>query len=92
MVENPTVFDIVVLGGGSGGYATALRATDTAVRAQMVPVSIKPDGLIKVAPLLHWSSKDLHEYCVQHGLPNNFDYVDPTKGEDNRECGLHLAH
>ena len=73
-------------------WFTALRATDTALRAQMDPVSINPDGLIKVAPLLHWSSKDLHEYCVKHGLPNNFDYVDPTKGEDNRECGLHLAH
>ena len=73
-------------------WFTALRATDTAVRAQMDPVSINPDGLIKVAPLLHWSSKDLHEYCVKHGLPNNFDYVDPTKGEDNRECGLHIAH
>ena len=73
-------------------WFTALRATDTAVRAAMEPVSINPDGLIKVAPLLHWSSKDLHEYCQQHGLPNNFDYVDPTKGEDNRECGLHLSH
>ena len=73
-------------------WFTALRATDTAVRAQMDPVSINPDGLIKVAPLLHWSSKELHSYCQQHGLPNNFDYVDPTKGEDNRECGLHLAH
>lgn len=73
-------------------WFTALRATDTAVRAQMEPVSINPDGLIKVAPLLHWSSKQLHDYCQQHGLPNNFDYVDPTKGEDNRECGLHLTH
>ena len=73
-------------------WFTALRATDSAVRAQMEPVSINPDGLIKVAPLLHWSSKDLYQYCEQHGLPNNFDYVDPTKGEDNRECGLHLAH
>ncbi|MDA8444561.1 phosphoadenosine phosphosulfate reductase family protein [Paracidovorax valerianellae] len=73
-------------------WFTALRATDTAVRAQMDPVSINPDGLIKVAPLLHWSSKDLYEYLVKHELPNNFDYVDPTKGEDNRECGLHLAH
>ncbi|MEO7547991.1 MAG: phosphoadenosine phosphosulfate reductase family protein, partial [Ramlibacter sp.] len=70
----------------------ALRATDTAVRAQMEPVSVNPDGLIKVAPLLNWSSKDLHEYSQTHGLPNNFDYVDPTKGEDNRECGLHIAH
>ena len=32
-------------------WFTALRATDTAVRAQMDPVSINPDGLIKVAPL-----------------------------------------
>ncbi|WP_367065417.1 phosphoadenosine phosphosulfate reductase family protein [Oryzisolibacter sp. LB2S] len=73
-------------------WFTALRASDSAVRAQMQPVSINPDGLIKVAPLLHWSSKDLHEYCKAHGLPNNFDYVDPTKGEEQRECGLHLAH
>jgi phosphoadenosine phosphosulfate reductase len=73
-------------------WFTALRATDTAVRAQMDPVSVNPDGLIKVAPLLHWSSKDLYQYCEIHGLPNNFDYVDPTKGEDNRECGLHVAH
>ena len=73
-------------------WFTALRATDTAVRAQMEPVSVNPDGLIKVAPLLHWSSKDLYQYCETHGLPNNFDYVDPTKGEDNRECGLHVTH
>lgn len=73
-------------------WFTALRASDTAVRAQMDPVSINPDGLIKVAPLLHWSSKELYEYLVKHGLPNNFDYFDPTKGEDNRECGLHLNH
>ena len=72
-------------------WFTALRATDTAVRAAMQPVSINPDGLIKVAPLLHWSSKDLYEYCQAHGLPNNFDYVDPTKAQDNRECGLHLT-
>ena len=73
-------------------WFTALRATDTAVRAQMEPVSVNPDGLIKVAPLLHWSSKDLYQYCEINGLPNNFDYVDPTKGEDNRECGLHVSH
>ncbi|MFT4190019.1 MAG: phosphoadenosine phosphosulfate reductase family protein [Comamonas sp.] len=73
-------------------WFTALRATDTAVRAQMDPVSINPDGLLKVAPLLHWTSRDLYEYQKKHDLPENFDYVDPTKGEDNRECGLHLSH
>ena len=73
-------------------WFTALRASDSAVRAQMEPVSINPDGLIKVAPLLHWSSKDLYQYCEIHGLPNNFDYEEPTKDEEQRECGLHLAH
>ncbi|TKD61933.1 phosphoadenylylsulfate reductase [Cobetia marina] len=73
-------------------WFTAVRASDTAFRAGMQPVSLNGDGLIKVAPVLHWSSKQMHEYLVAHDLPNEFDYVDPTKAEDNRECGLHLAH
>ncbi|WP_106478561.1 phosphoadenosine phosphosulfate reductase domain-containing protein [Phytohalomonas tamaricis] len=73
-------------------WFTALRASDTAARAQMQPVSINKDGLIKVAPVLHWSSKDMYDYLVAHDLPNNFDYFDPTKGEETRECGLHIEH
>lgn len=73
-------------------WFTALRAESTATRAAMQPVSINRDGLLKVSPLLHWSSKDMHEYCQHHGLPNNYDYFDPTKLEGHRECGLHTAH
>lgn len=73
-------------------WFTALRAESTATRAAMQPVAINPDGMIKVSPLLGWSSKQMHEYCQQHGLPNNFDYHDPTKLEGHRECGLHTAH
>lgn len=73
-------------------WFTAIRAQDTAVRAAMQPVTLNSDGLIKVAPVLHWTSKEMHEYCVQHDLPNNFDYFDPTKVESNRECGLHTSH
>ncbi|MGH8115655.1 MAG: phosphoadenosine phosphosulfate reductase family protein [Rhodanobacteraceae bacterium] len=73
-------------------WFTAIRAEDTAVRAAMQPVSVNADGLIKVAPVLHWTSKDMNDYCKKHGLPNNFDYFDPTKVEANRECGLHTAH
>jgi len=73
-------------------WFTALRASDSDQRAQMQPVSINPDGIIKVAPLLHWHAKQLHDYLSAHKLPNNFDYVDPTKGEERRECGLHVAH
>ncbi|MFP5358432.1 MAG: phosphoadenosine phosphosulfate reductase family protein [Gammaproteobacteria bacterium] len=73
-------------------WFTAIRAEDTAVRAAMKPVSVNADGLIKVAPVLNWTSKEMHAYCQKHGLPNNFDYFDPTKVEANRECGLHTAH
>ena len=45
----------------------------------------------KVAPLLNWSSKQMNDYLKQHALPNNFDYFDPTKVEEKRECGLHTA-
>lgn len=73
-------------------WFTALRAEDTAQRAQMQPVSVNADGLIKVAPVLHWTAKDMYQYLQKHDLPNNFDYFDPTKVEDKRECGLHLQH
>ncbi|MDN6297301.1 MAG: phosphoadenosine phosphosulfate reductase family protein [Halomonas sp.] len=73
-------------------WFTALRAEDTAERAKMQPVSLGADGLLKVAPVLHWSAKQMYEYLVEHDLPNNFDYFDPTKVEEKRECGLHLQH
>ena len=58
----------------------------------MQPVSLNSDGLIKVAPVLGWSSKQMWDYLKRHDLPNNFDYADPTKVEDKRECGLHVEH
>ncbi|MFC3283046.1 phosphoadenosine phosphosulfate reductase domain-containing protein [Litchfieldella rifensis] len=73
-------------------WFTALRAEDTAERAQMQPVSVNANGLIKIAPVLRWTAKDMYQYLQAHDLPNNFDYFDPTKVEDKRECGLHLQH
>lgn len=72
-------------------WLTALRAESTAERAAMQPVSLGRNGLIKVTPLLRWTSKQMYEYLQRHGLPNNFDYYDPTKIEGHRECGLHTA-
>ena len=73
-------------------WLTAVRAEDTAQRAQMQPISINAQGLIKVAPVLHLTAKDMYEYLKKHDLPNNFDYFDPTKVEEKRECGLHLQY
>jgi phosphoadenosine phosphosulfate reductase len=45
---------------------------------------------VKIEPF--WTARQLHEYLKRHDLPNNFDYFDPTKVDEHRECGLHLAH
>ena len=72
-------------------WLTGIRAEETAERARMEPVSLARDGIVKIAPVLHWNSRQMHEYLKRHSLPNNFDYFDPTKVEDRRECGLHTA-
>ena len=84
-------FDRAVRELGGKVWITGIRAEETAERARMEPVSLTRDGIVKVAPVLHWDSRRMHEYLKRHGLPNNFDYFDPTKVEDRRECGLHLA-
>ena len=73
-------------------WFTALRAEDTPERAKMQPASRNSDGLLKIAPLLQGTAKDMYYYLEPHDLHNNFDYFDPTKVEDKHECGLHLQH
>ena len=52
-------------------------------------VSASKDGIIKVAPLYHWSEAQMDAYLAEHNLPNETDYFDPTKALETRECGLH---
>ncbi len=73
-------------------WFTALRKDQTEFRASLSPVTLSKEGILKVSPVFHWSSKQMNDYLKAHGLPNNFDYFDPTKVEDKRECGLHEAH
>lgn len=68
------------------------RASDSEHRASMVPASINERGILKVAPLLSWTTRDLHAYAKQHGLPNSFEYFDPTKPDPKEECGLLVAN
>ena len=46
---------------------------------------------LKVSPLFYWSDADMEKYLAQHNLPNEWDYFDPAKADEKRECGLHAA-
>lgn len=84
-------FDRAVKDLGAEVWISGIRAEETAERAAMQPVSQARDGVVRVAPVLHWTSRQMNDYLKRFGLPNNFDYFDPTKVDDKRECGLHVA-
>ncbi len=69
-------------------WLTGIRGEQTEFRRSLGVVSNGPLGTLRVAPIFAWSAVDLEDYLYEHGLPDNDDYVDPTKGRDGRECGL----
>ena len=48
-------------------------------------------GTLKVSPVFYWNDKDMHTYLAEHDLPNEWDYFDPAKADEKRECGLHAS-
>jgi len=73
-------------------WLTALRKVQNPNRAGLDIVSEdKNFGALKVSPVFHLTDADLEAYLKQHHLPNEWDYFDPAKADDKRECGLHAA-
>jgi len=70
-------------------WFTNIRKSQTEFRQSMDIVTVGGDGVIKVAPFFHYSDEQMAEYLVEHDLPNEESYYDPTKALANRECGLH---
>ena len=70
-------------------WFTNLRKGQTAHRDSLNIFSFSKDGVLKVSPFYHWSDEQLDEYLEEYNLPNEFNYFDPTKALENRECGLH---
>lgn len=70
-------------------WFTNLRKGQTAFRDNIGIVSLSKDGVLKVSPFYHWSDEQLDNYLRLYQLPNEFNYFDPTKVLENRECGLH---
>jgi phosphoadenosine phosphosulfate reductase len=73
-------------------WLTALRKVQNPNRAGLDIVSLDENfGVLKVSPVFYFSDADLEAYLSQHQLPNEWDYFDPAKADEKRECGLHAA-
>jgi len=70
-------------------WFTNLRKGQTVFRDSIDIFSLSKDGVLKVSPFYYWSDAELDDYLVSNDLPNEFEYYDPTKALENRECGLH---
>jgi phosphoadenosine phosphosulfate reductase len=73
-------------------WITALRKVQNPNRAGLDIVSLDSNfGTLKVSPLFHLSDTKLERYLEEYSLPNEWDYFDPAKADEKRECGLHVA-
>ena len=73
-------------------WITALRKVQNPNRAGLDIVSPDPNfGTLKVSPVFYLSDADMEAYLEEHELPNEWDYFDPAKADEKRECGLHAA-
>lgn len=73
-------------------WITALRKVQNPNRAGLDIVSHDANfGALKVSPVFHWSDAQMEAYLAEHRLPNEWDYFDPAKADEKRECGLHAA-
>lgn len=70
-------------------WLTGIRREETEHRKTLDIVSLDGRGIIKVAPIFHWSDEEVEQYMARHALPTCKHYFDPTKAWDGRECGLH---
>ena len=73
-------------------WITALRKVQNPNRAELDIVSQDANfGSLKVSPVFHLNDADMEAYLIAHQLPNEWDYFDPAKADEKRECGLHAA-
>jgi phosphoadenosine phosphosulfate reductase len=71
-------------------WITALRQIQNPERAGLDIVSEdKTFATLKVNPVFYWTDMDMEAYLSRHHLPNEWDYADPAKANEKRECGLH---
>lgn len=73
-------------------WLTALRKVQNPNRANLdIVVADQHFNTIKISPVFYWTDAEMEAYLKEHNLPNEWDYFDPAKADEKRECGLHVA-
>lgn len=73
-------------------WITALRKVQNLNRAELDIVSADANfGSLKISPVFYFSDEEMETYLAEHKLPNEWDYFDPAKADEKRECGLHAG-
>lgn len=73
-------------------WFTALRRVQNPNRAGLGVIGWDENfQTLKVSPAFHWDDAAMERYLAEHELPNEWDYFDPAKADEKRECGLHAA-
>lgn len=73
-------------------WITALRKVQNPNRAELDIVSADTNfGSLKISPVFYFSDADMESYLAEYKLPNEWDYFDPAKADEKRECGLHAS-
>jgi phosphoadenosine phosphosulfate reductase len=73
-------------------WITALRKVQNPNRAELDIVSADANfGSLKISPVFYFSDEQMESYLTEHKLPNEWDYFDPAKADEKRECGLHAG-
>ena len=73
-------------------WITALRKVQNPNRAELDIVSADANfSSLKISPVFYLSDEEMESYLTEHKLPNEWDYYDPAKADEKRECGLHAV-
>jgi phosphoadenosine phosphosulfate reductase len=73
-------------------WITGLREVQNLNRAELDIVTLDANfGTLKVNPVFRWTDAEMEAYLDENHLPNEWDYFDPAKADEKRECGLHAA-
>jgi len=73
-------------------WITALRKVQNPNRAELDILSADTNfNSLKVSPVFYLSDDEMEAYLSEHSLPNEWDYFDPAKADEKRECGLHAT-